>query len=293
MIFFNRLHKDIIIFSLLFSCLFCLACRFADKLIGFWLFLELCGLSLVPCFFYTGGASLYGFYSSLLSYIIMSGLSSIFMVSGLLFDDLYYFIFIGFVIKLGLFPFSFWVYRVVSNSNWMFIFLLSVIAKFPILFFCFLYSKLCLRLVYVDCFFTILMCSIFIWLISFDWKYIWCHISLSSVSTLMVRCFCSDSLVCYFIYFYYFFWASCCLLFFFYLEEEEDYNKYFWVYCFLLLVTPLSMPLFYKLSVCYRVLYSTLYVLLIWSIYRFSEQLFLYKISSNYFYSGIYNEWCK
>lgn len=290
---FSRFHRDIILFSCVFSFFFCAACGLVDKLLGFWVFLELCGLSLIPRFFYSGGTGLYGFYSSLLTYIIMSGLSSVFLVSGIMFSSLYMFIFLGFSIKFGLFPFLFWVYRVFSESNWVFIFLFSVLMKFPVLFFCFLYNDLRVRLMYIDCGLTILVCSIFLWLLSFGWEFIWCHISLSSVSTLVVCCFCADSLVCYFIYGYYFFWGVSCILFFDNLGGEEDYNKYFWLYCFLLLITPISMPLFYKLGVSYGLIYSAFYLLFVWVIYRFSEQYFLYKCGSNYFYSGVYKEWTK
>lgn len=114
---FIRRHVDVILFSSIFSIIFCIFCALSDKLLGFWVFLELCGLSIIPRFFYSRGSRIYGFYRSLLTYIIMSGLSSVLLVSGILFMELYYFVFFGFVLKLGLFPFSFWVYRVFSKSN--------------------------------------------------------------------------------------------------------------------------------------------------------------------------------
>ena len=81
------------------------------------MFLELCGLSLIPSFFCFNEAGIYGFYNSLLSYVVMSGLSSVLLVVGILFCDLYYFIFFGFVVKFGLFPFSYWVYCVFSERG--------------------------------------------------------------------------------------------------------------------------------------------------------------------------------
>lgn len=288
-----RYYKDIIVFSFLFSIFFCTMSGLADNLVKFWMFLELGSLSLIPRFFLIKDSRVYGFYRSLLSYIIMSGLSSVFLVSGLIFDSLYYFIFVGFIVKLGLFPFSFWVYRVFRERKWNFIFLLRVIMKFPVLFFCFLYSNECLSLVYVDCFLTIFMCSRLIWLLRFKWEYIWGHISLSSVSTLVVRCFCSEIEICYFIYFYYAVWSIGCLAFLAKLDDREQFSNMFWLYCFLLLVTPVSVPLFYKLAVCYGILYSTLYILLIWCLYRLSEQFFLYKLRSNFFYDMVYKGWNK
>nr|UFQ89268.1 NADH dehydrogenase subunit 2 [Scyphophyllidium guariticus] len=288
----RRLHIDVVFFSFFFSVVFCVSCALVDNLLSFWIFLELCGMSLIPSFFYNSSSSLQGFYSSLLSYIVMSGLSSVLLVSGIIINGLYFFILLGFIVKLGLFPFSLWIYRVFAGSNWIFIFLLSVILKFPILFFCFLLQSNFIFVVYSDCVLTILMCSCFIWFFSQSWEFIWCHISLSSVSTLLVSCFCSDFFVSSFIYFYYFIWASFCIIYFYYLSDNEGLKNSFWVYCFLLLITPVSLPLFYKLSVCFAILYSSFYVLLVWCVYSFSEQFFLYKLSSDYLYSDVYNSWC-
>nr|UFQ89280.1 NADH dehydrogenase subunit 2 [Echeneibothrium multiloculatum] len=287
----RRFHIDVVFFSFFFSVLFCVCCALVDNLLSFWVFLELCGMALVPSFFYSSGASLQGFYSSLLSYVVVSGLSSVLLISGIIVDSLYFFIILGFLAKFGLFPFSLWVYRVFSGSNWLFIFLLSVISKFPILFFCYLLKSDVILILYCDCFITILMCSCFFWAFSQSWEFIWCHISLSSVSTLLVACFSSDFYTAFFIYFYYFIWSSFCLSYFYLLSSEEGVKNSFWWYCFLLLITPLSLPLFYKLSVCIAILYSSTYLLLVWSVYSFSEQFFLYKLGSDYFYSGIFNGW--
>lgn len=157
----NRLYVDLAFFSFFFRILFCLGCAVVDRFLGFWLFLELMGMSIIPGFFYKGGDSVEGFYGSLFTYIVMSGLSSVLLVSGIVLSEIYYFILFGFVVKFGLFPFRFWVYRVFSGRNWVFIFLLSVICKFPILFFCFLLQSGVCGLIYIDCGLTLVMCSLF------------------------------------------------------------------------------------------------------------------------------------
>nr|QXU59710.1 NADH dehydrogenase subunit 2 [Bothridium pithonis] len=291
----SRLHMDLFFFSFFFSVLFCLFCGLVDSLLGFWFFLELCGLSVVPSFFYVSGAGVRNFYGALLTYLVMSGLSSVFFVAGILFIGLYYFVVVGFVVKLGLFPFMFWVYRVFIGSNWFFIFLLSVVLKFPILFFCFIFQlgSGCVSVVFMDCFFTIVTCGLMFWFYSHSWECVWGSISLSSVATLMVSCFCSDMILCTFIYFYYFFWAGGVILYFYYLGSESlGVKGSFWLYCFLLLVTPLSFPLFYKLGVCVAIVYSSLYVLLGWCLYSLSEQFFLYKLAGDTCFSELYNFWC-
>lgn len=287
----RRIHIDLLFFSFLFSAFFCICCLFVDKLLTFWVFLELCGMSIIPSFFYKTSSILQGFYSSLLSYIVMSGLSSFLMATGIIIKSLYVFVLFGFLVKLGLFPFSLWVYRVFSKSKWVFIFMLSVVLKFPILFFCFLFQNNYYVLVYFDSMLTILMCRALFWFFSLRWEFIWCHISLCSVSTLLVACFCSDFTSCLFIYIYYFFWSCFLLTYFYFLVEFFGTKWGFWVYCFLLLVTPISFPLFYKLLVCLSILYSSIFVLLSWCVYRFSEQFFLFKLGGDLLYSSIFNKW--
>nr|YP_003434409.1 NADH dehydrogenase subunit 2 [Taenia pisiformis]ADC52490.1 NADH dehydrogenase subunit 2 [Taenia pisiformis] len=287
----NNCHLDASVFSILFSSFFCFCCCVVDSLLGFWVFLELGSLSLIPALLYNVNLN-FNFYSCILCYIIMSGLSSAVLVSGLLIPGLYNFIFFGLVIKFGLFPFMFWVYRVFGLGNWVFIFILSVIMKFPILFFCYLYGVHNIYLIYLDCFITILICCFLIWFFSLSWEYIWCHISLSSVATLMVSCFCSSIEICFFIYWYYFFWACCCIIYFINVIDKSEVKGWsFWLFCILLLVTPISVPLFYKLSVSIGILYSSVYILIAWSFYSFSEQFFLYKLASDYFYVNTFNNW--
>nr|UEC44178.1 NADH dehydrogenase subunit 2 [Taenia caixuepengi] len=282
---------DAAIFSMFISSFFCFCCCIVDSLLGFWVFLELGSLSLIPALLYNVNVNS-NFYSCVLCYIIMSGISSVVLISGLLIIGLYYFVYFGLAIKFGLFPFMFWVYRVFSLGNWVFIFILSVIMKFPILFFSFLYGVDNVFIVYIDCFFTMFMCCFLIWFFSLSWEYIWCHISLSSVATLMVACFCSSVEMCFFVYWYYFFWACGCIVYFIKVIDENEVKGWlFWLFCILLLVTPISIPLFYKLSVSISILYSSIYLLIVWSLYSFSEQFFLYKLASDYFYVNIFNNW--
>lgn len=288
-----RVHSDLILFSLGLSTLFCVGCALVDSLLGFWVFLELAGLSIIPCFFYTTEFDNLNFYSSLLIYVVMSGISSVFLMRGILFLSLYYFVLVGFMIKLGLFPFMIWVYFVFASSNWFFIFSVSVILKFPILFFSFLLQERggCESILYIDCCLTILLCSVLFWLYRLGWEYVWCHISLSSVSTLLVACFCADFILTFFVYLYYSFWAVSCLCYFFYLKRLGGTKEAFWLFCFLFLITPLSLPLFYKLSVCLSIVYSSVYVLVIWSLYSLSEQFFLYKLAGDEYLSSTFKVW--
>lgn len=79
-----------------------------------WLYLELCGLCLIPLFFWGGaGASL----SRLFYYIVFSGISSSLLLVGILLPESLFFIISGLLVKFGVFPFWGWVYRVCCYSK--------------------------------------------------------------------------------------------------------------------------------------------------------------------------------
>ena len=287
----RRIYIDLVFFSIFFALFFSIFFMIVDRLVSFWMFLELCGLSIVPCFFFVGDSYMYGVYKSLFTYIVASGISSILIVSGILFVELYMLVVFGFLLKLGTFPFSLWVYRVFSGSKWYFIFCLSVILKFPVLFFCFIFHEVNKFIIYISCSLTMLMCALLFWGFSCDWKFVWCHISLSSVSTLLIACYSSRISLCGFIYAYYFFWGVLCCWYFKSVGEGKGVFGKFWFFCFTLLVTPFSFPLFYKLSTCVAIFNSSFYVLRVWCLYKVFEQFYLYKLASNCFYSRFYNLW--
>nr|YP_009415153.1 NADH dehydrogenase subunit 2 [Atractolytocestus huronensis]ASL24618.1 NADH dehydrogenase subunit 2 [Atractolytocestus huronensis] len=278
-------------FSALLSSIFIFFSSAVDSLLGFWVFLELAGLAILPSFFIMPVVSLSGSYDGLLLYIVVSGLSSVFLVSGIVVSELYYFVLVGFLIKLGIFPFMVWVYRVYANSNWIFIFLLSVVMKFPVLYFGYLFGGSLSLYIVLDCCITIFVCSVVFWCFSQSWEFVWVHMSLSSVSTLLVVCFSADVAVCWFIYFYYGVWAVFCILFFYNFVGLVCSSWRIWGFCFLLLVTPVSMPLFYKLGVSLALFYYSGYLLLVWAVYSFSEQFFLFKLCGDTVISGVSNTW--
>lgn len=67
----------------------------------FWLFLELATLAVVPIFFIWGD---YRCLPGLFRYIIASGISSSFILCGVLRRDLMFILLIGLLLKFGLFP---------------------------------------------------------------------------------------------------------------------------------------------------------------------------------------------
>ncbi len=93
---------------------FCACLFMADGFSLFWLFLELATLSLVPAFFLRRDSKCL---DSLFSYLVVSSISSSFIVCGFLFEGVLGFMLLGFLIKFGVFPFFGWVYKVVLGSK--------------------------------------------------------------------------------------------------------------------------------------------------------------------------------
>nr|YP_009544213.1 NADH dehydrogenase subunit 2 [Parabreviscolex niepini]AYO27339.1 NADH dehydrogenase subunit 2 [Parabreviscolex niepini] len=279
------------VFSVIMSSVFIGLSVCVDSLFSFWVFLELAGLALIPSFFSTSLYVAGGAYSGLLLFVVMSAVSSVFFVSGILINGLYGFILLGFAVKLGVFPFMVWVYRVFSASNWLFIFLLSVVMKLPVLYFGYIFGGGWSAAVLADCSVTLLLCAGGFWSYSNCWEFIWCHMSLSSVSTLLAVCYTGDFIMCWWVYLYYSVWAAFCIFYFWSTGTGSFDGHEIWVLCFLLLVTPVSMPLFYKLGVCLVLFYSSVYLLLVWAVYSFSEQFFLFKLCGDNVTTGVLNGW--
>lgn len=66
------------------------------------MFLELGALSLIPGFFVGGGSRVLG---GLLSYVLVSAVSSSLIIGGLVFEGAFFLSCLGLLIKFGVFPF--------------------------------------------------------------------------------------------------------------------------------------------------------------------------------------------
>lgn len=96
----------------------------------FWFILELLSLSVIPHFFMWSSRLSQ---RSLLQYVVVLMVSSLFLVMGVLLVEFRSgFLCAGVLIKLGVFPFMFWVYDVVCYRNWVVVWLISGILKVPL-----------------------------------------------------------------------------------------------------------------------------------------------------------------
>lgn len=247
----------------------------ASNLFISWLFLELCVLFLVPMFFLkTECLKLCG----LFKYLIVSRISSSFLIAGILFDTFLWFFVLGLLIKFGVFPFLGWVYRVVKNSNWYVVWGLTTFLKVPFFIIPFFLMGLGLDVVYFLCGFSFIVLSVFFWLYTVSWRFCWCHVMLSSSASLIAMS-CRQSLDRLLPFFFvYFLWRSFSIVF---ISSQEDFflngaGSWF-LYVFLLVSFPFSFSIFYKLLRAGYMFSCYFYVFVSWVLYTISEQFYLIK----------------
>lgn len=259
--------------------LFSLFIFFERSLCLAWFFLELAGLSLIPLFFPVGlSVNMVG----LFYYLIVSGISSGLILSGVLFSDCIFFTVLGVLIKFGIFPFVGWVYAVLKNSCWLVIWGFSTFLKrsFIVVSFFLLVGGIWGGFIIFLCSLSCLVIAFLFWIFSIDWKICWCHMMLSSRSVLISLSFSGSSIDSVLIIFIiYFLWRSF-VLFFFYSEglkemSQTNYFLFIFFYSFLLLTLPLSFSIFYKISVCVSIFSTGLFFLVCWVLYSISEQFYL------------------
>nr|YP_010401650.1 NADH dehydrogenase subunit 2 [Cryptocotyle lingua]UQU69048.1 NADH dehydrogenase subunit 2 [Cryptocotyle lingua] len=263
-------------FSVFWVLFFSVVLFFSDNLLMFWLFLELATLGLIPSFFLYLDSGVLG---SLFSYIIISGVSSSLIISGLLFDSFFFFAVLGLFIKFGLFPFLGWVYIVVINSNWLVVWGLSTVLKSSFLFFSFFLSNGWeSSLVELCCIFTFFFVGVLFWVYTNDWTYYWCHVMISSSAALVVMAIEISVDVLVWLFMVYLAWSTLVIYLLSYFDSMEVKTSAFFFFCVFLLVSfPGSLAIFYKLIIGISIYSCGLLVFLSWVFYNISEQFFLVK----------------
>nr|YP_010947753.1 NADH dehydrogenase subunit 2 [Azygia robusta]WMH04200.1 NADH dehydrogenase subunit 2 [Azygia robusta]WMH04212.1 NADH dehydrogenase subunit 2 [Azygia robusta] len=257
-------------------CWFSLLVFSTSDLVVMWLFLELGGLCLIPAFFWGHPRSLY----ALFSFIVASSLASSLLVCGILYVSYVSLFLVGFMIKFGFFPFSGWVYGVCTESNWLVVYLFTIVVKSSFLVLSFFFNGFSgAGLVSGFACLTLLLLSVLFWVYTFSWFHCWCHMMLSSSVILVSAALEGPLEVLLFLYFVYFVWGSFTVLF---LSRQGtsmvlDGLGGFFLYCFLLLSVPFSVSVFYKLMMGVCIYSCSLLVFCFWCFYSLSEQFFLFK----------------
>nr|YP_010372302.1 NADH dehydrogenase subunit 2 [Capsala martinieri]UOX29722.1 NADH dehydrogenase subunit 2 [Capsala martinieri] len=264
--------------SCFFSFFFCILCLSSTNFLNIWLFLELSVLSVIPCFF--GNYVYLNYYKGLLYYLLLSGISSGLIFSGLLlFNESGGSLIClgGFLIKFCIFPLGFWVYIVGNSCSWPVIWLITCCSKIfcPIL--SVFFSSGFFFLSTILCALTLVFSGAYFWFGSSSSRIIWINMSVSSSAVLFFLFLNSDSYLNYYLLIYYLIWSSLCISNFssspFYTSLSTSYTM------FLLYSVPLSLSFFYKLLGVVALVESPAFWSLILSffLYGISEQYYLFK----------------
>nr|QDA21733.1 NADH dehydrogenase subunit 2 [Amphimerus sp. JM-2019] len=264
------------IFSVMCMLVFSTVMFSGGNLLMFWLFLELSTLSLIPSFFLYLDS---GVLPSLFSYIMVSGVSSSLIVSGVLFENFLILSVMGLLLKFGLFPLLGWVYVVTVYSNWLVVWGLSTVLKSAFLFFGFFLSGgFGLWLVGCCCFFTFIFVGVFLWLYTYGWVYFWTHVMVCSSAALIVMSVEVSSDLLLYVYLIYVVWSTLVILFLSRLDGMVvSGGGYYFLVVFLLVSFPGSLVVFYKVFIGLCVYSCGLVAFSGWVFYNVSEQFFLVK----------------
>nr|AHW85060.1 NADH dehydrogenase subunit 2 [Tetrancistrum nebulosi] len=242
--------------------------------IGFWLCLEMATL-LSVCGFFVPGVS-FNRYNPLMCFIILSGVSSILLFLGVNNDIFQLFIFLSFLIKLGIFPFMGWVLLVYTNVSWLLLFLLGVVSKVTTLYIPLsglVGSEVSLGLTLSGL--NLVVAS------SMFWKSIngikgFVAVSGLGTSSLLLTVSMETTfysllmlLICYFIS------SGVNFLAFHYLENVSTSSSVNGLLFFILLAIPASLSFIYKLVSVFIIMSLPLSFIYMWILFSISEQLFL------------------
>nr|YP_010235129.1 NADH dehydrogenase subunit 2 [Notocotylus intestinalis]QTC30700.1 NADH dehydrogenase subunit 2 [Notocotylus intestinalis] len=261
--------SGIVIFSVLLF--------FSSNLSFFCLFLELGTLCLVPLFFLYGSLSSL---SSLFSYLVVSSISSSLIVCGILSGEVVIFLILGLLIKFGLFPFYGWIYKIITQSNWLVVWSFSTALKTPFFFFSFFLSSGYVDLVNYLSSLTFILCGILFWLVSFNWYYCWCHMMLVSSASLVAMAIVLGLDYLLSLFLIYIFWATLVVVFFYYSGSSMIMDRVglCFLFCVLLVSFPGSFSVFYKLLMGSCIFSCGFFVFFAWVLYNISEQFYLVKL---------------
>uniref|UniRef100_UPI001FAEF7B7 NADH dehydrogenase subunit 2 n=1 Tax=Paradiplozoon yunnanensis TaxID=2268894 RepID=UPI001FAEF7B7 len=247
------------------------------------LYLELVALLVIPlcCFNNFGFVGFGNRYVAVYTLFLVSSVSSLFLLYGWVVSS-YYLIYLGLIIKLGLYPFCWWVPVVMEVNDFFFIFYVILFYKLPLVFVCQLGGGLNYWLFLFLVLFSFIFCVNSLLLVP-------CYSRLLgswyvSSSLVILLCVYSVSFNILFVLFFFGWLYGFILLFCFrgFLFEESCLSSLLRVesvyFIFIFLSLPFSLSIFYKLLSCYCVFLVSFWFFLFWCLYQIVEQLWVFNL---------------
>nr|UDU84934.1 NADH dehydrogenase subunit 2 [Haematoloechus sp. CW13H] len=245
----------------------------------FWMLLELCSLVLTPLFFIRSNNT--AVLSGLFHYLMACGVSSLLIISGVIFPGCMSLMVLGLLIKFNIFPFLGWLYNIGSVKSWDVLLGLSTMLKAPFYVFPLVAAGVSEDIIFTLCGISLMVVSVLFWIHTTSWHMCWCHMMVSSSVTLVIiACVQGVEIVA----FYYLTYVLWCCVSVFVLSRMGPHKPAvcgpvsLFFYCLNFLSTPLSLVIVYKLLLCSCML-TVNYVLIVgWIIYTISEQGYLFVL---------------
>nr|YP_009689308.1 NADH dehydrogenase subunit 2 [Postharmostomum commutatum]QEL51324.1 NADH dehydrogenase subunit 2 [Postharmostomum commutatum] len=275
---------------------FSISVFYSEDLLYFWLFIELGGLSLIPCLYVELRGSLrpwreHKLASAALSYVIVLSIASSLLLAGIIVNELIFFLLLGFIIKFGVYPFSGWVINVFCSSKSLPVILcMSVFLKFPLLCMSYILSLTSLQgLNGVSPVLSLLCGATFVYMtIKFFTSVVnlyecWACMMISSSAALLYLSVIVPMSMLVSLFVVYSGWAFLVVASLFWfnlsltLSEGVSRRWFIFMYSVVYLATPLSLVLFYKFFISWCMLSGSSLVLFSWCVNSIAEQWWLMR----------------
>nr|YP_010155313.1 NADH dehydrogenase subunit 2 [Heterobothrium okamotoi]QQX28227.1 NADH dehydrogenase subunit 2 [Heterobothrium okamotoi] len=248
-------------------------------------YLELVTLITLGLAYYNSNFSLYNGYNSLVSFFTISSVAGIIILIGWLLEC-YIFFFIGLSLKLGVFPFCWWVYSVYSGVSWEVLIYLNTLFKIPILVIALVIlqnSDISVLSIMIS--FSVFFCIWYLISLGSSWiSFIGGNSILSSALLLIFINVLNFNMLTIFLLLGWAYFIS--FIAAIYNNNSEGYlsgnagidTSVWWV--LVLLSFPISVGIIYKLSSVYffMSLETNFYLFFIWTFYQVVEQAWLVNI---------------
>lgn len=245
-----------------------------QSLMGTWFYVEMATLSLIPVFFVS--SSPYKM-PALIKYIIVAHVSSGLYAAGASCNQLYALIYMALYIKYAIFPFCRWLYNVVANTNWVICLIVGSLYKCLVMLLCYIKGiekyvvERCLILTCI----TFVCCVIAFWCYSSSWFMVWGHMCIASGSVIFVGSVLREAAPMSETIFIYCSWSWLTVMYLYYIRGIIWRFVDVSLYIVLLVRTPVSLNLIYKLSLVSLVTKAPGYFIYTWLAYCLIEQVFL------------------
>nr|WET59144.1 NADH dehydrogenase subunit 2 [Eudiplozoon nipponicum]WET59168.1 NADH dehydrogenase subunit 2 [Eudiplozoon nipponicum] len=263
----------------LFSLFIMIACLFSNNLVLCVFLMEFSGVIVFPLIL-CGPNTLFSINKSVIILFIVSSVSGLFLLFGFLYN-VWCFIYLGLCLKVGLFPFCWWMYLVFQGINVDAILYINVFHKLPILVIGSFVGFFSGYIFFLFFSFSVLFVFVSLLLVPSYSSFLAGSSVMSSLVLISIIDSVSFGLVINLLllgWFYYFM-----LVLFFYSCMNSGYLSgylvfdYLWLF-YIFISFPISLSILYKIYSLYCLSLVSLFLLVVWVFYQCLEQVWFINL---------------